>query len=226
MKKLFKRLKVYCIGLFQRKKKDTSAIGKQPKTVRRINHLTKELHLLTNGYNKSISSLEKDYNSRLWNYEKHYRNYQEVYSKYKRKLLTDSALQEAKNTLEPFETALNESGFELEKVKGYMKDDVLQILNEVDSLSDTYTNDLAELIQHDAEELQEIRKAYFEKIASIGKHYKHCIDTEKFMKVQLQRYEIRRDLPLVKRLEMKSEALKFEDLTIERQEVIKTMNKQ
>ena len=151
---------------------------KKSPIVKRVELLKQELHQLTSGYNNSISEIETRYKKVLWDYENAYSDLAEVSKKHKLKIVPESEVIAERKKVLPFEEALQELTEELEKVKGYKREDVLKIATELNTLKDEYISEIAEEVKVKSERLSKLKQEYVQGISSIGSACSGILETE------------------------------------------------
>lgn len=209
---VFRRLKAYCLNKFgitdnEPAPQPTVQAEKGNKTIAIINQLKQKLIKLTEGYNASAGRLQTSYNIKLHDYEKQYQLLQEAHKLHQNKAISDSDLKQAEQEVKLFQEDLHDAGAEIDKVKQYQKEDILEITSEIDALKGKYTDEMATRIKVASMKLKEQKEAYLNNIFSIGEGYRGVLDTEKVMKKYLQENGIKYDSELKKMLEIKTENL-------------------
>lgn len=225
MKGLFIRLKEYCKAFIGRFKQgtNTSVFKRKFRTIERVDQLKEELQAITEGYEKALTDLNKDYRKKAFQYDKKYLEYKDI-----NKLLTPEEVAEANEKLQPYEYEVREAGAEIDKVEGYKKDDVMNIINQLQKLEKSYTEELSSQIEADAERLKEARKTYMDIVASIGESYRDVLETDKLMEHHLSDAGFKYDGTMTERVAVGTEKLSvnLDDMMIDKEAVVEAMKGQ
>ena len=204
--------------------KQASTAPVTPDTVaKKVKQRQAHLTTLKRGYNTKINQLKTTYNQHQLEYNKAYQDMQKTLRS--PSVATEKAIKEARESIKSFENQLNETGAELDTVQGYLKDETMQVLQEIDALQDEYTEDLAENIKVNNMKIQRIRQEYFQAIASIGESYRNAEETEHFL-IQEHAYNgIPYNATLVNMLDAKTEGLPLHitDLEVRQVEINQAM---
>lgn len=141
---------------------DTSS--KKYKPVDRMKNLQTQLNEINTGYTKKFKEIEKQYFACSLEFETEYRK------------------NPSRDELQPLETRLNELKGELNTIHQYQQEEVLQLVQTMDSLSKEYLQSKAEQIHDIAEVLQEMKQQYLNKITELGNVFKEVTEIESTIK--------------------------------------------
>lgn len=228
LKKILLKISIQnIIKSFKQHKHDTVNTPKekatQGKYAKRVDQLKDRLVKLNRGYIASIRKLQIDYDRKNLDYQKAYNDYQIAIKKYTNKVISEDDLKEIKGNLEPYEQRVRSAGYELEKVEGYLRDDVVEIVTEIEGMQDKYTTEIAGQLKREAEELQQMKQAYIDKVNSIGRTYKEVIDTKNLVNHSMKAYQYTYDSKVLEMLETRTNELPLNDLVIDEQLINKTL---
>ena len=160
---------------------------------------------LKQGYGKSIEKLNQSYNNKQAEYEQ---VYQEVQHKITNENLSMPEIKEERATIQPYEDSLRDAGTELETVQGYLQDESAQVLQDIESMQDDFTTELAENISVNTVKLQRLQKEYLQTISDIGSDYRTAKELETFLIQEHNNNGIPHDdAKLVKLLKAKTDEL-------------------
>ncbi|RIU93301.1 hypothetical protein [Oceanobacillus picturae] len=209
LKKLKNNIQKFISKCTSKEPEEVASPVKKPKAkkdaVERVDLLRQELEAIDRGYSKAEEKLIRDYDAKLVTFENEYRKLQEVQQQYAMKLIKESELDKAKKDIEPYEEALRDAGFELEKVQGYKKDEILKIIADIDALKDSFTDELETRVEAKAMILQDLRNQYLKEIACIGELYRTGLEVETTVQKHLTEYHMKHTLHLKEMLEIKTE---------------------
>lgn len=222
---MFKKLKITIQKLLNKDVSELEApASKQHKAIARIQKLRQQLDALTRGYDKAIDGLKATYNSKLSQFEKQYRLYQDKHKQYRKMMLTEDDIKQSEKELQPYKVALEDAGAELNKVEGFKKEEVMQIINEIEALKEEYLSALAEEIKQDASALAQHKQEYLQKVSFIGKAYSDVAETDDMMQLHLQNNGLSYQKDKLKHtLELHTSDITIDMLTITPEEVADAM---
>ena len=195
------------------------------KTIAHMNSLKAGLIKITNAYNKNLANIRHKYNQKVDAYNKAYQHYQDVFKRYTNQALSDAELDKEKAILKQYESDVQEVAETLQEVEGYKAEDVKAYTDEMDSLKDSYTSELADSIINKAYQLQLLRNQYYKTLSEITGLYGEAEQTEKVMNDLNNNIQYRSNIINMINIKTKDAPLHVQDLTIEQHEIIKYLQK-
>lgn len=226
LKKLLLKINIQLKKLFKKKPEGTEAPEPiaQTKHIKKVNQLKKELNQLIHGYNASIRKLNFMYDRKNHDYQNKYNEYQIAYKKYKNGVISEDDLKQVKQSLEPLKESTEDVGHELQKVESFKKDDVINLVGDIEAIQEDYIKEIASQLEEDASELQELKRQYLTKINSIGAKYQTVIDTKNLINNSMKSYNYNYDSKLIEMLDSVV-PLKQNDLLIDDTLINKALKK-
>ncbi|WP_200411242.1 hypothetical protein [Virgibacillus salexigens] len=195
-----------------------------PKAIKRMHQLNDELKHLIISYDSNLQGLQEAYNNNLVLYNQQYQKYKELFTRYQNKAgVTDEQLKEVYKLLKENEEVLRNSGYELKKVEQYREEDIFVLVSEMNDISKEYIKGLLKVINHNADELKQLKKQYLLKLMDMGAAYSHAINTEKTVKKSLETVESKYIFELIATLGIHTESINMMEFEIDSESITQAL---
>ena len=167
------------------------------KDISKMQDLRKELAAIESGFNKTTAEKEGQYDIADTKYNEAYAAFTELFQRHKLRLVSEAEVTAEKEKLNPLQEAVRDIGAELDTIKQYKREEIISLLNQMDSLQDDYLNAKAEEMKAAASRLSYMKQQYQQEFTAYVTGCSEVYHTEQAMSDTLQQYGFNNKLVMV-----------------------------
>lgn len=233
MLRLLYKLKVYFTALFTGSKGSRYEEGLEfndstasSYTIQRVERLKSKINHLDYKYTNNIADKQQAYHDKLFHYEKVLAEHEDAETKFNAMRITDTELDVAKGKVAAHELELRDAEKAVRTAEDFRKAELLDVLNEISRLEDSYTNDIAKGMTDTASQLTAAKKDYLKTVGKVSYGLRHVIETDDVMEKYSRILGISYDGKMEKLLSLKGEDLAghVNDMGIDTEEISAALN--
>lgn len=144
---------------------------KKEKAFQRVDALKALLIKTVWGYDAKIQELDREYNKTLVKYNRQYKSYQEAFAARTKKVISEAEFKAEEEAIKPLEVAVEEARQDLSIAEVFKRDDVSDLLAQLNSEKQAYVKAQAEAVKLEAVQALRIKEAYLKQMNQISKRY-------------------------------------------------------